>query len=213
MDETFKTKLMDLKEINAQLRNARPETIVRWALETANRPVITTNFRPYETAILHAVTRIDPKIPVIWCDSGYNTSYTYTHAEAAIAQLQLNIDLYVPLQSKAHRDVLLGIPEVDTPQHDAFTHQVKLEPFQRAMQKHQPDVWFTNLRKGQTAFRDSMDIVNLGADGMLKICPFFYWTDQELDAYLETHQLGSETRYYDPTKALNNRECGLHLAH
>ncbi len=204
---------MDLKTINNELRHVAPEEIINWALQRAKHPVITTNFRPYEAVILHAVTSVKNDIPVIWCDSGYNTSHTYLHAEKTVVQLNLNIDLYVPLQSAAHRDAIMGIPDIDTPEHAQFTEQVKLEPFRRAMRNHQPDVWFTNLRKGQTALRDTMDIVNLGADGILKVSPFFYWTDTELDSYLERYELDIETRYYDPTKALDNRECGLHLTH
>jgi len=203
---------MNLTEINTQLRDASPAKIVQWALSNAKSPIVTTNFRPYEAAILHAVTAEKSDIPVIWCDSGYNTSYTYIHAERVIRQLNLNIDLYVPKQTKAHRDVVLSIPEPDTEAHNLFTEQVKLEPFRRAMEVHQPDLWFTNLRKGQTALRDTMDIVNKGEDGVLKVCPFFYWTDHELDAYLSRNDLESEDRYYDPTKALANRECGLHTS-
>ncbi|UGU14587.1 phosphoadenosine phosphosulfate reductase family protein [Sinomicrobium kalidii] len=202
---------MDLSKINDYLKDKSPKEIVEWAIETANRPVVTTNFRPYEAAILHAATRVKNDIPVIWCDTGYNTPQTYRHAERVIDNLDLNIHLYVPQQTAAHRDVVMGIPDIDSPLHKEFTKQVKLEPFQRAMKEHQPDVWFTNLRKGQTAFRDSLDIVTLGSDGVLKVSPFFYWSDEDLDKYLEENQLENEFRYYDPTKVLENRECGLHV--
>ncbi|MBT8211289.1 MAG: phosphoadenosine phosphosulfate reductase family protein, partial [Eudoraea sp.] len=173
-------------------------------------PVLTTNFRPYEVAILHAVSAIEEKIPVIWCDTGYNTTNTYRHAENVIAQLQLNVKLYVPKQTKAHRDVVMGIPEIENPDHVLFTEQVKLEPFRRAMKEHQPDVWFTNLRKGQTALRDSLDILSLSKDGVLKVSPFYHWSDAQLDIYLREKGLPNEHRYFDPTKVLENRECGLH---
>jgi phosphoadenosine phosphosulfate reductase len=86
-----------------------------------------------------------------------------------------------------------------------------LEPFRRAMAEMQPDVWFTNLRKGQTALRDSLDIVSLGADGVLKVSPFYHWSDADLDGYLSAHGLENELNYFDPTKVLDNRECGLHV--
>ncbi len=202
---------MDLNRVNSDLRQKSPSEIIRWALSMAKKPVLTTNFRPLEATILHAVSSEKSDIPVIWCDSGYNTPNTYRHAERTIQQLNLNIDLYVPRQTVAHRDVILGIPQVDTQEHQLFTEQVKLEPFRRAMKQHQPDLWFTNLRKGQTALRDEMDIVNKGANGMLKVCPFYYWTDPQLEAYIEANKLESENNYYDPTKALENRECGLHV--
>jgi phosphoadenosine phosphosulfate reductase len=105
---------------------------------------------------------------------------------------------------------MLGIPEVDTAEHKEFSDQVKLEPFQRAMKTHAPDVWFTNLRKGQTAFRDGIDIVSQGKDGILKVSPFYNYSDEDLDDYLTENNLPIEFNYYDPTKVLENRECGIH---
>jgi len=195
---------------NAQLKGIPPQEIIAWAIQHGIKPVVTTNFRPYEVAILHAVTDVDDDIPVIWCDTGYNTPQTYKHAEELISRLRLNTKLYVPKQTASHRDSVMGIPEIDSPLHKIFTEQVKLEPFKRAMAEHQPDVWFTNLRKGQTVHRDSLDILSLGSDGVLKVSPFFYWTDTQLDVYLAEHSLPNEHKYFDPTKVLENRECGLH---
>ncbi|MBA6154130.1 phosphoadenosine phosphosulfate reductase domain-containing protein [Gelidibacter maritimus] len=200
----------NLEQINKDLRRKSPLEIILWAVSVANNPVVTTNFRPYEAAILHAVAKVKRDINVIWCDTGYNTPQTYKHAESVINQLGLNVHLYVPKQTTAHRDIVLGVPHIDDPNHKLFTDQVKLEPFKRAMTEHQPDVWFTNLRKGQTAFRDSIDIVSQGADGILKVSPFYYWTDEALDKYLIDNNLPNEFKYFDPTKQLENRECGLH---
>ncbi|WP_422859082.1 phosphoadenosine phosphosulfate reductase family protein [Flagellimonas sp. S174] len=200
----------EIIELNQKFRKSDPQTIVEWALQYAKSPVVTTNFRPYEVAILNAVTYADIDIPVIWCDTGYNTPNTYRHAEDLITRFGLNIKLYVPKQSAAHRDAIMGIPQIDDPKHAVFTEQVKLEPFKRAMQEHKPDVWFTNLRNGQTAHRDSLDILSLSKDGVLKVSPFYYWSDTQLDAYLEQLGLPNEHKYFDPTKVLENRECGLH---
>lgn len=201
---------LDIEQLNKDLAGKTPAEIIAWAIGVAEKPVVTTNFRPYEAVILHAVSEVKKDIDVIWCDTGYNTTGTYKHAEETIQQLSLNVHLYVPKQTAAHRDVVLGIPSVDDPKHAEFSEQVKMEPFRRAMAEHQPDVWFTNLRKGQTAFRDSIDILSYSADGVLKVSPFYNWSDEDLDKYLAEHNLGVEHKYYDPTKALSNRECGLH---
>jgi phosphoadenosine phosphosulfate reductase len=201
----------ELKILNQQFKGITPAEIVQWVVSNSARPVITTNFRPYEAAILHAVSEIDPVIKVIWCDTGYNTPQTYKHAKQVIDQLSLNVKLYTPKQTAAYRDALFGgIPDINNPQHSEFTKQVKLEPFLRAMRQQNPDVWFTNLRKGQTSFRDSIDILSYSKDGILKVSPFYHWSDEKLDAYLEKHELPNEFKYFDPTKVLENRECGLH---
>ncbi|NOQ73871.1 MAG: phosphoadenosine phosphosulfate reductase family protein [Crocinitomix sp.] len=201
---------IDLKKWNSEFKNKSPEAIIKFALEHAKKPVLTTNFRPYEVAILNAVTTVDQSVQVIWCDTGYNTPNTYRHAEDLKRLLNLTIQCYVPKQTVAHRDIVLGIPSIDDPKHAIFTEQVKLEPFKRAMTEHQPDLWFTNLRKGQTALRNSLDIFSQDAKGLIKVSPFYYWTDEALDTYLAQQNLPNEHKYFDPTKQLENRECGLH---
>ncbi|WP_109299700.1 phosphoadenosine phosphosulfate reductase family protein [Aquimarina sp. AU474] len=200
----------EIENFNKELREKTPIEIAQWAVNQGKKPVVTTNFRPYEAAILNVCVVAQKDIPVIWCDSGYNTPNTYKHAEEVIAQLELNIKLYVPQQTTAHRDVVMGIPDIEDPKHKLFTEQVKLEPFKRAMSDFKPDVWFTNLRKGQTALRDSLDILSMGSDGVLKVSPFYYYSDEELDVYLDDNNLPNEFKYFDPTKVLENRECGLH---
>ena len=200
-----------ITKLNIQFKGIPPEEIISWAIKFGKNPVVTTNFRPYEVAILNAVTEVRKTIPVVWCDTGYNTPQTYKHAEELITTLGLNVKLYAPKQTSAHRDVVMGIPGIDDPTHAEFTEQVKLEPFKRAMSEVKPDVWFTNLRKGQTALRDTLDILSLSKDGVLKVSPFYHWSDGQLDMYLEDRNLPNEHTYFDPTKVLENRECGLHI--
>ena len=199
-----------IQELNKTFEKATPSQIIEQAFKLSEDAVVTTNFRPYEAAILNAVNAVKQKTPVVWCDTGYNTPQTYKHADQVIEKLDLNVFLYVPKQTAAHRDVVMGIPSVDAPEHALFTQQVKLEPFTRAMAEHKPKVWFTNLRQGQTAFRNSIGIFSLSKDGVLKVSPFYYWADDKLDTYLEDNNLPNEFKYFDPTKALENRECGLH---
>lgn len=207
----MKIKRENIAGYNDLLRNRRPAEIVQWVLALAKAPIITTNFGPYSASNLHLVSSIKPDIKVIWCDTGYNTSYTLKHSREISDQLNLNLQVYTPLQSYSPGPALSGgFPAVDDPRHQAFTEQVKLEPFRRAMKEHQPDVWFTNIRKGQTAFRDSLDILSFSQDGLLKVSPFYYYSDKDLDKYLADHNLPNERKYFDPTKALQNRECGLH---
>lgn len=200
-----------LEHLNAQFRGIPTEEIIAWAIDYARRPVVTTNFGPFAGSILNAVTEIKNDIPVLWCDTGYNTPYTYRHAEELIEKLRLHIKIYVPKQTTAYRDVAMGIPEIENPLHAKFTEQVKLEPFRRAMAEHQPDVWFTNIRKGQTTFRDTLDILSLSRDGILKVSPFYHWNNRQLDVYLKQQNIPNEQRYFDPTKVLQNRECGIHV--
>ncbi len=205
------TLALDLVQANQQLQGKSAEQIVEWALAQAKNPIITTNFRPYEAVILHLVSQQKPDIPVLFVDSGYNTEATYRFALSVIKQLNLNVITYIPQQTRAYRDVVFnGIPSVDNPAHVTFTEQVKLEPFSRALKEIQPDLWINAIRKDQTEFRQSLDVVTASKDGIIKVAPLFHWNDNDLEAYLAKFQLPNEFDYFDPTKVEENRECGLH---
>jgi phosphoadenosine phosphosulfate reductase len=90
---------------------------------------------------------------------------------------------------------------------------MKLEPFARGMRELAPTVWITALRKVQNPNRAGLDVVSQdGNFGALKVSPFFHFSDAELDAYLTQHALPNEWDYFDPAKADEKRECGLHAA-
>jgi phosphoadenosine phosphosulfate reductase len=78
------------------------------------------------------------------------------------------------------------------------------------MDEIKPDVWFTAVRSEQTEFRQGMEIVSTGPNGILKIAPLLNWKEADMDAYLAKYDLPNVDKYFDPTKAIANRECGLH---
>ena len=87
------------------------------------------------------------------------------------------------------------------------------EPFQRGMKELAPAVWITALRKVQNPNRAGFDIVSEDKTfGALKVSPVFYWTDAEMENYLKQHNLPNEWDYFDPAKADDKRECGLHAS-
>ena len=204
---------LDLDRINSEIgRDA--EKLVEWALGLGKTAICTTNFRPFEAVILHMVTRVQPDIQVIWMDNGYNTEATYKFADEVTKQLNLNLKTYLPLRSRAHREAVDGpVPALDDPRHEAFTEEVKLEPFARALREAAPQVWFTALRASDTAVRAQMDPVSINQDGLIKVAPLLHWSSKELYEYLVKHNLPNNFNYFDPTKGEDNRECGLHLSH
>ena len=194
----------------ADFQHLDPHSIVRQALRYAERPLLSTNFRPRAAALLHLVTRIVPDIPVVWVDSGYNTPATYRFAEAVTQRLKLNLKVYTPLVSSARRTAVLGgVPGLDDPAHEAFTQEVKLEPFERALRELAPDLWFTGIRAEQTDFRKTLGVISRGPFGTTRVAPFFALTGLDLEDYLYEHDLPDNDDYVDPTKVLDRRECGL----
>lgn len=203
-----------IAKANTHFRGKPPIEIVHWAVAQAKgHAVVSTNFRPYEAVILHLCVQVQPDIPVLWVDHGYNRPATYRHAEKLKKLLKLNLKPYLPKISAAHRDALYGdVPSVDDERAlKQFSALMKLEPFQRGMKELAPAVWITALRKVQNPNRAGLGIVAEGKNfDALKVNPVFYWSDADMDNYLKQHGLPNEWDYFDPAKADDGRECGLH---
>jgi phosphoadenosine phosphosulfate reductase len=203
-----------IAKANAELRNKSPLEIVRWAIAQAKgRAIVSTNFRPYEAAVLHLCVQAEPDIPVLWVDHGYNRPATYKHAEELRKLLKLNLKPFMPRITAAHRDAIYGeIPTTDDEKGlKEFSALMKLEPFQRGMKELAPTVWITALRKVQNPNRAELDIISEDKNfGALKVSPVFHWSDADLENYLKRHNLPNEWDYFDPAKADDKRECGLH---
>jgi phosphoadenosine phosphosulfate reductase len=204
---------LDLVRINAEMGDDA-EQLIKWALSLNAKAIVTTNFRPFEAVILHLLTQFKPDIPVLWMDHGYNTEITYRYVDALSKRLNLNLLTYLPQRSRAHREAVEGpVPALDDPAHAAFTAEVKLEPFERALRETAPQIWFTALRASDSAVRAGMDPVSINPDGLIKVAPLLKWHAKDLWEYMQKHQLPDNEDYYDPTKGEEHRECGLHLSH
>jgi phosphoadenosine phosphosulfate reductase len=207
-----------IAQANANLRFQSPLEIIRWAVaQSSGRAIVSTNFRPYEAVILHLVTQVQPDIPVLWVDHGYNRPATYHHAEQLKKMLKLNLRPYLPKYTAAHYDAAFGGMPDPVPENEArikaFSTAMKLEPFQRGMKELAPTIWLTALRKVQTPNRASLDIVSLDTNfNSVKVSPLFYWSDADMEKYLGEHHLPNEWDYFDPAKADEKRECGLHAS-
>lgn len=209
---------LDIDAANRALRDASPLEIVAWALEQNKRTIATTSMGRNAAVMLHLVRQVeqqtDKRVPTIWVDTGYNLRDTYVVAERLIRDLDVDVHVYSPLMTSERRNAIMGgIPTVDEEErHQEFTQQVKLEPFARALEAHQPEIWLTGIRREETEHRKSLDIVSLDNRGIVKVAPIFYWSDDQVEAYMEQHELPTCRHYFDPTKVHDGRECGLHTA-
>lgn len=205
---------MDLNAVNQSLRNASPSEIIRWAVAQNKKIISTTSFGKNAAVMLHMAQAEAPGLPVIWVDTGYNLRDTYVVAERLIKSLDLNMQIFSPQMTSERRNSIMGgIPTIeDIEQHEEFTRQVKLEPFNRAVEALQPEIWLTGIRQQETDHRKTLDIVSIDGRGIVKVAPIFYWDDDQVESYMNEHSLISCRHYFDPTKVHDGRECGLHTS-
>lgn len=205
---------LDLDSVNATLREASAGEVIAWALKQGRRTIATTSMGRNAAVMLHLVAQVDKTLPTIWVDTGYNLRDTYVVAERLIRDLEVNIHVYSPEMTSERRNAIMGgIPTVDEEErHQEFTRQVKLEPFGRALAEFQPEIWITGIRREETEHRKTLDIVSTDNRGIIKVAPIFYWSEEQVEDYMERFDLPTCKHYFDPTKVHDGRECGLHTA-
>ena len=203
--------VISVNELNSRVSGQSAESIIKAVIAEDSNVFVSTNFGPYSAVLLHMLSQIKPDIAVVWIDSGLNKPETYKYAEAIIDRLNLNVSIYTPSVTAARLNAVMGgIPDIQDENHPEFTKQFKLEPFERAMAENANKVWFSAVRREQTAFRAGMSYVANGPFELVKVSPLLDWVQRDMDEYLDLHDLPNEINYFDPTKAQGHRECGLH---
>ena len=206
--------IVDIEKINQQLQDASAAEIVAWALAQGKKTIATTSFGKNAAVMLNVISQVDQTVPTVWVDTGYNLRDTYVVADKLIKRIPLDYHVYSPLMTSERRNAVMGgIPTMeDEALHTEFTRQVKLEPFNRAISEWEPEIWITGIRQQETEHRKTLDILSWDARGILKVAPLFYWSDEQVEQYMQDNALLSCRHYFDPTKVQDGRECGLHTS-
>jgi phosphoadenosine phosphosulfate reductase len=194
--------------------------------------MVSSSFGAQSAVMLHLVTRRQPDVPVVLIDTGYLFPETYKFIDELTERLQLNLRVYRPVLSGAWQETRHGKRwELGLPALEAYNHDNKVEPMQRAIEDLNVGTWFTGLRRVQSIERKKTPFVQRSGD-RFKVCPIADWTDKDIYEYLKRHDLpyhplwekgyvsigdahttksltevdtSEETRFFGLT-----RECGLH---
>ncbi len=226
--------VLDLDEINERLADADALEVIRWAAETfGERVVMSSSFGGQSALMLHLVTRVIPRIPVVFLDTGYLFPETYQFAEAMRERFDLRVEAYNPRMTAARQEALFGrLWDGDEDDLHRY-HQInKIEPMQRALRELSAQAWIAGLRGDQTEFRSGLHKVEL-QDGVYKVHPILDWSKDDVEAYMEEHELPLHPLYVWGYKSIGDthstvpvepdeddragrrlgekRECGIHL--
>ncbi len=187
--------MIDLKQANQALETdlTRKDAtqIVTWAQETFGTGLImSTSFGIQSAVMLHLVTQVVPKIPVVWVDTGYLPVETYQFAEALTQRLQLNLQVYQSPISPARMEALYGKlwASQDVEAFNKYDYMRKVEPMQRALRELGATAWLAGLRAAQTDHRKTLDVVTHQRD-IYKISPILNWHARDVYKYLQAYDL------------------------
>lgn len=203
------------------------EAVIASALEAGGTPCLTCSFQAEDVVVLHMLREVRPDIPVLFLDTVHHFAETYTYRDEMASAWNLNlINLRAAEPEK-------GLWETST---DACCAKHKVGPLFSALEKY--DVWFTGLRRQQSASRANLEEVEpftLPSSKILsKVSLLAHWSTKDVWDYAKAHQIPLMTLYdvgyssigcepctslpMDPSNPRSGRwqgqklECGIHIS-
>ena len=200
--------------------------VIARALADATAPCITSSFQAECVVLVHLLRELAPQIPVLFLDTFHHFPQTLAYRDELAGRWGLNL---VNLRAS---EPSVGLWQQDT---KACCGRHKVEPLFAALAQH--DVWFTGLRRGQSASRAELQEIEpfkvSGDRSIRKVSPLATWTTKDVWAYAKAHDIpllplyaagytsvGCEpctTLPLDPSNERSGRwqgqklECGIHV--
>ena len=195
-------------------------------LGAATNPCVTSSFQAECVVLVHMLREVRPDIPVLFLDTVHHFAQTLHYRDELTRRWQLNL---VTLRADTPAP---GLWQDDT---KACCERHKVEPLFAALARH--DVWFTGLRRGQSASRAALAEVEpfhvSPAHELRKVSPLAGWTTKDVWAYARAHEIPLLPLYelgytsigcepctslpLDPANERSGRwqgqklECGIHI--
>ena len=190
---------------------------------------ITSSFQTHSIPLLHIISEIDKRIPVMFINTGYLFPETLQFRDYITELLNLNLVNISPKVSKINqKDCDGNLLFTSDPDHCCYLN--KTQPMETVLADH--DIWINGIRANQNENRRKMKIEEEGAFNCKRFHPILDWSNKMIYDYIKKYNLpkhpleekgylsiGCEpcTQKIDINNdrsgrwsGLNKTECGLH---
>jgi phosphoadenosine phosphosulfate reductase len=169
--------IAEMDEASARFEGADPGEVVAWAAERFGDDVILADSFQ-DAVLLDFASKRAPGIEVIFLDTGYHFPETLAYMRKLESEMGLNLTVLEP-----------EIPLDVEPCGSARCCELrKVAPLNKALSTKA--AWVTGLKRIDTPERANAPTVAYDlAKGIVKINPLVTWTDEQVDAYVDEHEL------------------------
>lgn len=203
------------------------EKVIAEALSTARTPCITSSFQAECVVLTHMLQQVRADIPVLFLDTVHHFAETYRYKDDQVVSQRLNL---ITLRAAEPQP---GLWEREGTKACCDRH--KVGPLFAALEQY--DVWFTALRREQSASRANLQQVEPfklpSGRAIQRVAPLAAWTNKDVWTYAKRHGLSLLPLYdqgytsigcepcttlpADPDNPRSGRwqgqklECGIHI--
>jgi phosphoadenosine phosphosulfate reductase len=212
----------ELSELNREFEHLPASKIIQWAVDRFS-PHLALTASMTDAVLIDLAVKVDPAVEVVFIDTGYHFPQTLDTVERVRRRYGLNLRM----MTVRHHDEALW--EADP---ENCCSAVKVGQLDRALAGK--DAWMSGLRRSEADSRVTAPIVARDLRGLVKVNPIATWTDDDVAAYIEDHDviqnpllhdgytsigcMPCTSRPTDPNDPRSGRwagqgktECGIHL--
>ena len=221
-----------MTELEQKIHGARQ--LIAAELTKSKSVCITSSFQSECVVLLHMVREQNPKIPVLFLETGYHFPETLAYRDQMAADWDLNLVNLSAKQSVPAQEAQFGILNQTEPSKCCGLR--KVEPLFAGLSDY--DLWFTALRRDQSPTRANLQPVEPfklpSGKTLEKVSPLAFWTNKDVWQYLGRYEIPALPLYdkgytsigcapctvlpFDPDNPRSGRwqgkqklECGIHI--
>ncbi len=165
-------------EVNAKLDAVRA-TLAR-VVKGKGDVCLTCSFQAEDVLLAKLAIAFDPRIPVLFLDTGYHFAETYAYRDRMAREWNLNLINLLPEKTVAEQEEEHGLLYETAP--DRCCGLRKVEPLFKAVAGYR--VWLTGLRREQARSRAALEESAMfslpGGKQVLKLAPLAAWTARDV---------------------------------
>ena len=141
---------------------------------------LTCSFQAEDVLLTRLAIDLDPRIPILFLDTGYHFVETYAYRDRIAEDWGLNLINLLPKKTVAEQELEHGLLYRSAP--DQCCKLRKVEPLFEAVAEYR--VWLTGLRREQAKSRAALEESALftlpGGKQVLKLAPLAEWTTRDV---------------------------------
>ncbi len=165
-------------EVNAKLDAVRDE-LARHVTGKGD-VCLTCSFQAEDVLLTKLAIALDPRIPILFLDTGYHFAETYGYRDRMAREWNLNLFNLRPERTVAEQEAEHGLLYETAP--DRCCGLRKVEPLFKALAGYR--VWLTGLRREQARSRAGLEASAMfslpGGERLLKLAPLAEWTTRDV---------------------------------
>lgn len=195
---------IDFDKLNEKFETATPQEILKWAIETFPNAVgLSSSFGGESAALLHMAVQIEPKIPVLFLNTGFLFKETLQFKETLKNKLNLQIREFKATAADIET-VKLKLSDPNNMK-GSCCDDVKVDLMKQSLEGIH--CWIAGLRRQQASTRKNIKIIERYGDGLIKVHPIANWSPKQIYEYMKKHDLPFHPLWEKGYKSIGCEPC------